>query len=58
VSKEKEKIIFIIIVGTPAEGFLNYGPFDSNEEAISWAETNIDEDPWWVDVLLRKLVEK
>lgn len=57
-SEAKEKINFIVVVGTPSQGFLNYGPFNSNEEAVSWAETNVDEDPWWVDVLLRKLVEE
>jgi hypothetical protein len=51
-SEEKEKVIFILTVGTPAEGFSNYGPFESSEEATSWAETNIEDDPWWVDTLM------
>jgi hypothetical protein len=50
----EEKVTFILVVGIPATGFTNYGPFDSYEEATSWGETNIEDDPWWVDTLLKE----
>ena len=46
-----ENVIFIVVVGNPAQGFTTYGPFSSAEEATNWAE-QITDDTWWVDTLI------
>jgi hypothetical protein len=46
-----DKVIFIVVVGNPAQGFTTYGPFSSGDEATAWAE-QITDDTWWVDTLI------
>lgn len=38
----------IVITGNPVDGFFFYGPFDSAEAAISWAEVEHQGQSWWV----------
>ena len=42
----------IVIVGDPVEGFEYYGPFDSANEAISFADGSVGgvviDEHWWV----------
>ena len=36
----------IVMVGNPVGGFRYYGPFKTSEDAIYWADRNVD-DLWW-----------
>ena len=38
---------WIIIHGNPGDGFAYFGPFTTVEEAMRWAENNLDRD-WWI----------
>jgi hypothetical protein len=40
----------IIVTGNPVDGLQFHGPFESNEEAIRYAEVAFDEE-WWVTSL-------
>lgn len=39
--------MLIVIAGNPVDGFNYFGPFDDNESAEEWAESNIS-DSWWI----------
>jgi hypothetical protein len=41
---------FIIIYGNPADGFNHVGPFDSRDEASSYAANDSPAD-WWIVML-------
>jgi hypothetical protein len=38
---------FIVIYGNPADGFSHVGPFDSHDEASTYAATD-DPANWWI----------
>jgi len=40
--------MYIVIAGTPNDGFAFTGPFDSHEEALEWAENARLTDDWWI----------
>lgn len=41
--------IYIVIIGTPIEGFEFFGPFPSFEEAQDWAYSRETlEADWWI----------
>lgn len=37
----------IIVVGNPVEGYEFYGPFESPEDAIRYADNNLDYGDHW-----------
>lgn len=37
-----------VVVGSPVDGCVFYGPFDCNEDAIDWAEKEVTSETWWV----------
>lgn len=39
---------FIIVTGTPYEGFTPIGPFPSSDVAIKFAEATFEQDDWWL----------
>lgn len=45
--------MFIIISGSPADGFTYYGPFESPEEGIEWAGNAfaVSDQTWWLVTL-------
>lgn len=45
------KDTWLVIEGNPATGFTNYGPFESEDEAIQWADENHPDTEWWVTTL-------
>ena len=40
--------MFILVVGNPVEGVEFYGPFPSNDSALTWAERNLGDHAWWI----------
>jgi hypothetical protein len=46
----KPKIQYIVVSGTPADGFAFWGPLEDPDAAASWAESNLHGD-WWVTEL-------
>ena len=38
----------VLMVGGPGDGFDLYGPFDTEDDAISYAEHERFQDSWWV----------
>lgn len=43
--------MWVIITGSPIDGLVLTGPFDSAEEAIEYAEYNFYCDNWWIKEL-------
>lgn len=41
---------YVVLVGNPIDGMGVFGPFDSVEKAIEWANSNT-EDTWFVTQL-------
>lgn len=39
--------MWIIVTGNPVDGFEYHGPFNTEDSAIEWADTFI-EDEWWL----------
>jgi hypothetical protein len=44
----------IAIVGNPVDGFKYYGPFASEQLAMTWADRVHGDDTWWVAALVRQ----
>lgn len=44
--------MFILICGTPADGFQHFGPFDSGELANDHGDDSLKNLDWWVIELL------
>ena len=42
---------WIVVTGSPGTGFVYYGPFNTYNDALSYAENERYEEPWWVDTL-------
>ena len=42
---------YIAIAGHPVDGFTFYGPFDSSEEASSWAYDRLHDEDFWITEL-------
>lgn len=42
------KANFIIVHGSPADGFLFVGPFTYHGDAVKYASTELDDSAWWV----------
>ena len=42
---------WIVITGTPSDGFIYYGPFKSKGDAIEYAENENFHESWWIDTL-------
>lgn len=43
--------MFIVVTGTPIDGFRFFGPFSDGNEATEYAATNCESDhceSWWV----------
>ena len=40
---------YIIIFGSPGDGFTFVGPFKTGDEATKVAESMLKDDAWWVD---------
>lgn len=38
----------IVITGNPVQGFFFYGPFQSETEAVDWAEREQSDFEWWI----------
>jgi hypothetical protein len=38
--------MYAISVGSPFDGLVIYGPFDSGPEAIKWAENHLQGETW------------
>ena len=38
---------YIILSGNPVEGYEFYGPFDTQESALRYADNNLDYDREW-----------
>jgi hypothetical protein len=38
---------YIVVMGTPMNGFTFHGPFESVEAAADWADTQTRPD-WWI----------
>ena len=54
--------MFVVIAGSPIDGYRHFGPFTSDEEATTWGENNQDRitgeeaaahAEWWVAPLTR-----
>lgn len=39
---------YIIVVGTPFNGMIPYGPFDTKEAAIAWGDRSYPIDEWHI----------
>jgi hypothetical protein len=42
------KANFIIVHGSPADGFLFVGPFTYHGDAEKYASTELDDCAWWI----------
>jgi hypothetical protein len=40
--------MYAVLEGNPGSGFEVYGPFESEQAAIDWADATIRSAPWWV----------
>jgi hypothetical protein len=40
--------MFVIISGSPADGFRYFGPFEFPENGIDWAESTLSDETWWL----------
>jgi len=38
---------YIVVDGNPVTGFDHYGPFDTPEEAVKYAQDEMETD-WWI----------
>lgn len=48
-NEECTPIKYTVIAGNPVDGFDANGLFDTNEEAVAWANTDAHlPDEWWV----------
>jgi hypothetical protein len=47
--------MYVVLVGNPIDGMAVFGPFDSVEKSIEWA--NNTEDTWFVTVLNDPVVQ-
>jgi hypothetical protein len=47
---------YVIVVGTPFDGFVMHGPFPSIEAADEYADINLKGEEWWLDSML--LIER
>lgn len=36
----------IVVCGTPSEGFTFHGPFDTVDDAVTWADVECESDYW------------
>ena len=50
-----EQYKITIASGNPVDGFTFHGPFQSNEEATTWAERRLDES-WWIVKLYKPTI--
>jgi hypothetical protein len=48
----KNSLPHVVLLGNPLDGFDIVGPFDAVDEAIEWAEHNVDSDCWWTTQLI------
>jgi hypothetical protein len=39
---------YILITGDPVDGFFYYGPFDTNDDAVAYADDEQHGMDWWV----------
>lgn len=37
----------VVMIGNPVDGFTIYGPFKTGEDAILWAQDEVETD-WWI----------
>lgn len=42
------KPLFILVVGGPTGGFVFYGPFETEDDAIHEAEEMRVQESWWI----------
>ncbi len=42
---------YILIYGTPIDGFTIVGPFDGPDDAIKHAEDNRIDADWWITII-------
>lgn len=45
---EGERLMLILVIGTPGEGFVYVGPFATNAEAEVYGEKYFAEHAWWI----------
>lgn len=38
----------VVLVGNPVDGLTIYGPFDTGEDASTWADDYVSSDAWWI----------
>lgn len=48
---ERPTYQFVVAKGNPLDGITLYGPFDDEDTAIEWSESNDTEGDWWVVIL-------
>jgi hypothetical protein len=41
---------WIVVIGSPSDGFTFHGPFDDHEDALHWVEGEKNES-WWISDL-------
>ena len=54
-AKVKAKTQWIVVQGNPSDGFIFHGPFKTSDDALDYADKNLDS--WWI-VQLTKPVEE
>ena len=42
------RYLVVVLVGTPANGFTLYGPFEGRDRAIDWADREVEGEAWEV----------
>jgi hypothetical protein len=41
----------VVLVGNPLDGIAVFGPFNTYDEALDWAEGNANDGEWWITKL-------
>lgn len=40
--------MFVVLVGNPIDGMTIHGPFEDGNEAGDWAQSEFQDDTWWI----------